>query len=92
MDIAIGKSKLVPTFLISDGARFNTILRCGRSIHTLRNVALIRSFDSLIAASGSQIISIVGSDLLASASTSIGNHCNHTVANVCTFCIDIVRQ
>jgi len=67
--VAIGTSNLVHTFFISEGARFSTILRGGRSTHVLRNDALILSFDSLMAASGSQIISIVGSALFASTST-----------------------
>ena len=72
----IGKSKLVQTFLISDGDKFKTNLRFGKSIPALRNVALKRSLDSLMAASGSQIISILGKDLFKSASTKISCPCN----------------
>jgi hypothetical protein len=68
---AIGRSKLVPTFLISEGARFKINFLLGIVIPTFLNVALILSLDSLIAASGSQIISIEGIELFASASTTI---------------------
>lgn len=86
----MGTSKLVPTFLISDGARLRTILRWGRSMPTLRNVALMRSLDSLMAASGRPIISIIGSDLLLSTSTCISNHSKPMVANVLILDIDMV--
>ena len=87
---AIGKSKLVQTFFMSDGDKFKTNLRFGNSMPALRNVDLKRSFDSLIAVSGSQIISIFGNDLFKSASTKISYHCNqmfvkvfvvHTISN-----------
>ena len=68
---AMGKSNAVHTFLISDGAKFKTNLLFGNLIQTLRNVALILSLDSLIAASGKPIISIFGKDLLESTSTKI---------------------
>jgi len=71
MATAMDKSKLVPTFFMSDGAKFSINLRWGRSIPELRNVDLRRSLDSFIAASGSQIISMFGRDLLESASTKI---------------------
>lgn len=71
---AMGTSNLVPIFLMSDGARFITIFLGGRSIPQCLNVALILSFDSLIAASGSQIISIVGNDLFESTSILIRCH------------------
>jgi hypothetical protein len=59
---AIGKSKLVPTFLISEGDKFNINLRFGNLTQILRNDALKRSLDSLIAASGNPMISIFGKD------------------------------
>lgn len=76
----MGKSKLVPTFLISDGDKLRTIFLLGNWMPALRNVALKRSLDSLIAASGNQTISIVGNDLLESASTIISCPCNPTLA------------
>ena len=76
----MGKSKLVPTFLMSEGERFKTIFLLGSWMPALRNVPLKRSFDSLIAASGNQTISIVGNDLLESASTIISCHSSHTLA------------
>jgi hypothetical protein len=85
---AIDKSKLVQTFLMSDGAKFNTNLRFGNSIPALRKVALKRSFDSLIAASGSQIISILGNDLFKSASTKISYPCNQMFVKV--FVVQII--
>ena len=54
---------------------------------TLRKVALMRSLDSLIAASGRPIISMIGRDLLLSTSTWISNHSKPTVAKVLIFCI-----
>ncbi len=84
---AIGRSKPVPTFLISDGDRLRTIFLLGSKIPALRKVALKRSFDSLIAASGSPTISIVGNDLLESASTVISCHSSPTLAYVLTFWI-----
>gem|GEM_PF-3515830 len=68
--------------MISDGAKFNTNFLFGSLIPTLRKVALSLSLDSLIAASGSHIISIFGSDLLQSASTKTSYHSNHTFAKV----------
>lgn len=65
---AIGKSKLVPLLRISLGERFNMNLRFGISTPEFLNAALMRSLDSLITASGSQIISIVGRDLFVSTS------------------------
>jgi hypothetical protein len=88
----IGRSKLVQIFFMSLGARFNIIFLLGRSIHILRNVALILSFDSLMAVSGSQIISILGRDLFESASTIISNHCNHKFVNVLIFWIIIYDE
>jgi hypothetical protein len=79
---AIDKSKLVQTFFISDGAKFKTNLRFGNSIPALRNVALRRSLDSLIAASGSQIISMLGKDLFKSASTKISYPCSQMFVKV----------
>jgi len=66
--IAIGRSKRVPTFFVSEGARFSTIFFLGISSSQLRNVPLILSFASLIDASGKPIISIVGRALFVSAS------------------------
>jgi len=79
---AIGRSKEDHTFLTSDGAKFSTNFLFGNLISTLRNVALILSLDSLIAASGKPIISILGKDLLQSASTKISYQSNHTFAKV----------
>jgi hypothetical protein len=84
---AIGRSKLVHTFLRSDGDKFKTILWFGNEIHTFLKVALILSFASLTVASGSQIISIVGKDLFISASTIISYHSSHKLLNVLIFCI-----
>jgi hypothetical protein len=53
------------------------------------NAALSLSLDSFIAASGSQIISIVGSALLLSASTDTSKPSKPIVANVFTVCIAI---
>lgn len=69
METAIGRSKRVPIFLISDGARLRMIFFCGRSTQTFLSVALILSLASLIAASGSHTISMVGTALDVSAST-----------------------
>lgn len=80
----MGRSNCVHTFLISDGARLRTIFFVGRTILRLRNVARIRSFDSLIAASGNQIISMVGIALFASASIVISCHERPKVASVFT--------
>jgi len=77
---AIGRSKLVPTFLISEGERFKTIFLLGSLMPALRKVPLKRSLDSLIAASGSQTISMVGNDLLESASMMISCHSSPTLA------------
>lgn len=81
---AMGRSNCVPTFLISDGARLSIILCGGSLIARLRKVARRRSLDSLIAASGSQMISIVGIALLLSASIVISNHSSPNVVNVLT--------
>lgn len=72
---AIARSIIVPVFLSSDGARFIVYLRGGISIPHARNAARKRSFDSFTALSGSQIISIVGSDLLLATSTVISLPC-----------------
>ncbi|MEI8252237.1 MAG: hypothetical protein WCG25_00440 [bacterium] len=72
---------------MSLGARFKIIFLLGRSTAILRNVALILSLDSLIAASGSHIISIPGKDLLESASIVISNHCKPKFVNVLIFWI-----
>jgi len=77
---AIGRSKLVQTFLISEGDKFKTIFLLGNWMPTLRKVALKRSLDSLMAASGNQTISMVGNDLLESASTMISCHSSPTLA------------
>jgi len=73
---AIGTSNLVPTFFKSEGARFKINFLAGMLIQRFLKVALILSFASLIAASGSPIISIEGIELLLSASTKISNPCN----------------
>ena len=54
----------------------------GSCMPTFLNAALILSFASFIAASGSQIISMVGSALFASAYIGIVCACNHLVAYV----------
>jgi len=89
---AIGKSKLVQIFLISLGAKFRIIFLLGSCVDILRNVALILSLDSLIAASGNHIISIPGRALLESASTVISNHCNHKLVKVLILCIIVFNN
>lgn len=78
----MGRSKLVPIFLISEGARLRINLLMGSWIPILRNVDLILSLDSLILASGSPIISIQGSALLLSASTETRKLSNQMFENV----------
>ena len=73
---AMGISKLVPLLRMSDGERFNMNLRLGISIHEFLRADLTRSLDSLITASGSQIISIVGKALLVSTSIVISCQSN----------------
>lgn len=65
---AIGISKLVPVLRISEGERLSINLRLGISTPEFLNAERIRSFASLMVVSGSQIISIVGKDLLVSTS------------------------
>ncbi len=89
---AIGRSKLVPIFLISEGDKLRTIFLLGRGMPALRNVALKRSLDSLIAASGNPTISMVGKDLLESASTIISCHSSPTLAYVLIFWIIIQKK
>lgn len=67
----IGMSKLVPDLRISDGERLSINLRGGISKLQILSADLIRSLDSLIIASGSHIISIVGNDLLVPISMMI---------------------
>jgi hypothetical protein len=69
---------------VSDGERLRTNFLLGKMMPTLRKVALNLSLDSLMAASGSQMISMVGNALLESASTIISYHCNPKLANVLT--------
>ena len=49
---AIGRSKCVPAFLISAGARFTVIRLAGKSKPELRTAATTRSLASFTAASG----------------------------------------
>jgi hypothetical protein len=82
MAIAMDRSKLVPTFFMSDGAKFNINFWRGRFIQALRNVDLRRSLDSFMAVSGNHIISMFGRDLFESASTTISCHCNQMFIKV----------
>lgn len=84
-ETAIGRSNLVQIFLISEGERFIIIFFGGSCMPTFLNAALILSFASLIVASGSHIISMVGSALFASASTIILCACNQVFAYVAIF-------
>jgi hypothetical protein len=71
---AIATSKLVPLFLTSEGARLSIILCGGNSISLFLHADLNLSLASLIAASGNQIISIIGKALELSASTTTSYH------------------
>jgi hypothetical protein len=82
---AIGRSNLVHTFLMSEGDRLTMIFFGGSCMPTFLNAALILSLASLMAASGSQMISMVGSALFASASIVILCACNHLLAYVTIF-------
>ena len=68
--IAIGKSKLVPSFLVLAGARLIKNLLLGNSIPEFFIAALILSFASLILVSGNPTTSKFGSPPVTSVSTS----------------------
>lgn len=78
----MGRSKLVPDLRISDGERLRINLRGGMSIALFLKADLIRSFDSFIIISGSQIISIVGNDLFVATSIVISCPMSHSMAYV----------
>ena len=82
--VAMGTSNCVPVFFTSEGARLRSIFLGGSSIPRLRNVERIRSFDSFTAASGSPMISIVGSALFISASIVTSYPLSQSVTNVFT--------
>ena len=88
---AIARSKEVPTFLRWEGERLRINFLFGRSIPTFLKVDLIRSFASLILASGSPIISIAGSALLESASITISCPINQRFVKVLV-CIIIEKK
>lgn len=72
--IASGRSKRVQTLRTSEGARLRIKRRLGILMPMLRSAARIRSLDSLTAASGSPMMSMLGSDLELSASIVMGYH------------------
>lgn len=72
--VAIGISKRVPDFLMSDGAIFIMNFIGGISTSHWRNDARRRSLDSFTVLSASHIISIVGNDLLLSICIVISLH------------------
>lgn len=82
MATAIGKSKLVPFFLISDGDKLSTNFTFGILIQSVRSADFILSLDSFMIVSGSHIISIPGRDLLVPASIMISYHTSHMFVKV----------
>lgn len=95
--VAIAKSKILPVFLVSDGARFMINLFGGISTSQCLNTERKRSFDSFMLLSGSQMISIAGSHLQLSTSIFISllhQLCgiNVLIVVICQSKLDINRR